>query len=101
MEWSLTALSVTLTAIDLKKFKVFSMILYIFMGWGIAFFLKQAILVLGMPGFRWLLGGGVAYTVGAVLFGLGKKIPWLHAVFHLFVIIGSALHYIAIMGYVY
>ena len=101
MEWGLTALAVTLTAIDLKKYKVFSMILYIFMGWGIVFFLKQAILLLGMAGFWWLLAGGIAYTIGAVLFGLGKKIPWMHAVFHLFVITGSALHYIAIMGYVY
>ena len=101
MEWSLTALAVTLTAIDLKKYKVFSMICYIFMGWGIAFFLPLAMEVMTMPGFGWLLAGGIAYTIGAVLFGLGKKLPWMHAVFHIFVILGSALQYVAILLYVY
>ena len=101
MEWGLTALAVTLTAIDLKKYKVFSMVCYIFMGWGIIFFLPQAMHVMTAPGFWWLLLGGIAYTIGAVLFGIGKKIPWMHAVFHIFVILGSALQYVAILGYVY
>jgi len=101
MEWGLTALAVTLTAIDLKKYQIFSMICYIFMGWGIIFFLRQTIQVMTVSGFGWLLAGGIAYTVGAVLFGLGKKVPWMHAVFHLFVILGSAFQYIALMGYLY
>ena len=101
MQWSLTALAVTLTAIDLKKYKVFSMICYIFMGWGIIFFLPQAMQVMTKPGFYWLLAGGIAYTIGAVLFGLGKKLPWMHAVFHIFVILGSAFQYVAILFYVY
>ena len=101
MEWGLAALAVTLTAIDLKKYKVFSMVCYIFMGWGIAFFLPQAMEVMTMSGFEWLLWGGIAYTIGAVLFGIGKKIPWMHAVFHVFVILGSFLQYMAILLYVY
>ena len=101
MEWGLTALAVTLTAIDLRKYKVFSMICYIFMGWGIIFFLPQAMTAMTAPGFYWLLAGGIAYTIGAVLFGLGKKLPWMHAVFHIFVILGSALQYAAILWYVY
>lgn len=101
MEWGLTSLAVTLTAIDLRRYRVFSMICYIFMGWGIAFFLPQAIEVMTKTGFYWLLAGGIAYTIGAVLFGLGKKVPWMHAVFHIFVILGSALQYIAIVLYVY
>lgn len=101
MQWVLTAMAVTLTAIDLKKHKVFSMICYIFMGWGIIFFLPQAMTVMTKPGFYLLLAGGIAYTVGAVLFGLGKKIRWMHAVFHIFVILGSAFQYFAILFYVY
>ena len=77
------------------------MVCYIFMGWGIAFFLKQAMDVMTMEGFRWLLAGGIAYTIGAILFGIGKKVPWMHAIFHLFVIMGSAFQYIAILRYVY
>ena len=100
-EWGLTALAVTLTAIDLKKYRVFSMICYIFMGWGIVFFLPQAMHIMTTSGFLWLLAGGIAYTIGAVLFGLGKKLRWMHAVFHIFVILGSALQYVAILLYVY
>lgn len=101
MQWLLTALAVTLTAIDLHKFNVFSMICYIFMGWGIIFFLPQAMAVMTKPGFYWLLAGGIAYTIGAVLFGIGKKIPWMHAVFHIFVILGSLFQYLAIVLYLY
>ena len=101
MQWILTALAVTLTAIDLKKYKVFSMVCYIFMGWGIIFFLPQAMAVMTKPGFYWLLAGGIVYTIGAVLFGIGKKIPWMHAVFHIFVILGSLFQYLAIVLYLY
>ena len=100
-QWALTALAVTLTAIDLHKYKVFSMICYIAMGWGIIFFLPQTIQVMTQAGFCWLLAGGIAYTIGAVLFGLGKKLPWMHAVFHIFVILGSAFQYVAILLHVY
>ena len=101
MQWALTALAVTLTAIDLKKYKAFSMTCYICMGWGIILFMKQAMAVMTMPGFYWLLAGGIAYTIGAVLFGLGKKLPWMHSVFHIFVILGSLFQYLAIVLYLY
>ena len=101
MQWVLAILAVTLTAIDLKRYQVFSMVCYIFMGWGIIFFLPQAITVMTRSGFYWLLAGGIAYTIGAVLFGLGKKLPWMHAVFHIFVILGSLFQYLAIVLYLY
>ena len=100
MQWSLTAIAVTLTAIDLKKYQIFSMVCYIFMGWGIIFFLPQTIDVVGRGGFSLLLAGGIAYTIGAILFGLGKKLKWMHAVFHIFVILGSVFQYFAIIFYV-
>ena len=101
MQWVLAILAVTLTAIDLKRYQVFSMVCYIFMGWGIIFFLPQAMTVMTRSGFYWLLAGGIAYTIGAVLFGLGKKLPWMHAVFHIFVILGSLFQYLAIVLYLY
>ena len=101
MQWGLAAIAVTLTAIDLKKYTVFSMICYIFMGWGIIFFLPQTMTVMTKAGFYWLLAGGIAYTIGAVLFGLGKKLRWMHGVFHIFVILGSLFQYFAILRYVY
>lgn len=99
-EWALAALACTLTAIDLKKYNAFSMICYIAMGWGIVFFMPQARQVLTMEGLLWLLGGGVAYTLGAILYGIGSKIHWIHSVFHIFVVLGSLGHFVAIFRYV-
>ena len=99
-EWGLALLAATFTAIDLKKYNVFSMICYIAMGWGIIFFLPQALAVLTKPGFLLLLSGGIAYTVGAVLYGIGAKTRWFHSVFHIFVVLGSILQAFAIILYV-
>ncbi len=99
-QWVLTALAVTLTAIDLKKYNVFSMICYICMGWAILPFMGQAQSVLGSAGFGFLLAGGIAYTVGAILYGIGSKKHWFHSIFHIFVVLGSALQLICIVFYV-
>lgn len=99
LEWGLTALAVTLTAIDLKKYSVFSMICYIGMGWAIIPFYRQVMETMTGTGFLFLLSGGIAYTIGAVLYGLGKKKKWMHSVFHIFVVIGSVLQFISIFFY--
>lgn len=99
-QWMLTALAVTLTAIDLKKYNVFSMICYICMGWAILPFMRQALQVLTEPGFAFLLAGGIAYTVGSILYGIGSKKHWFHSIFHIFVVLGSALQLICIVFYV-
>lgn len=99
IEWGLTALAVTLTAIDLKKYQTFSMVCYIGMGWCIIMAIKPTIAALTMDGFLWILAGGIAYTVGSVLYGVGKKVRYMHSVFHLFVIAGSFLQFIGIIFY--
>ena len=99
-EWLLAALAATLTAIDLKKYSVFSMICYIGMGWGIIFFLRETVSLMTVPGFVLLLSGGIAYTIGAVLYGIGGKKHWMHSVFHIFTVIGSLLQFLAIYLYV-
>ncbi len=96
LEWVLAAVAVTLTAIDLRRYRVFSMICYIGMGWAIIFFLRPVMEVLTARGFGLLLAGGIAYTVGAILYGLGVKKRWMHSVFHLFVLAGSILHFLCI-----
>ena len=95
-EWALVALATTLTAIDLKKYEVFSMICYIGMGWAVIPFWRQTLEVLTGAGFGLLLAGGIAYTIGSVLYGLGKKKKWMHSVFHIFVILGSLLQFFAV-----
>lgn len=95
-QWGLAALAITLTAIDLEKYNVFSMVCYIGMGWMALLFVPQLTAALTATGFYWLLAGGIAYTVGAVLYGLGSRKKWLHSVFHIFVVLGSFLQFIAI-----
>lgn len=98
-QWTLTAIAVTLTAIDLKKYNVFSMICYVGMGWAIAPYIPQAIQALSYPGFMLLLSGGISYTFGAILYGIGSKVHWMHSVFHIFVVIGSLLQFLSILFY--
>ncbi len=99
-QWGLAALAITLTAIDLKKYNVFSMICYICMGWAVLPFMPQLRAVLGQFGFAFLLAGGIAYTIGAILYGIGSKKHWFHSVFHIFVVLGSALQLVCIAFYV-
>ncbi len=97
---ALTAVAVTFTAIDLKKYRVLSMICYVGLGWSIVFAASPAMRAIPTPGVILLVAGGVAYTLGAVLYGLGKRIPYMHAVFHLFVIAGTVLQFFCILLYV-
>lgn len=95
-QWGLTALAVTLTAIDLKKYNVFSMICYIAMGWAILPFASYARSALTDTGFSLLLTGGILYSFGAILYGIGSKVKWFHSVFHIFVVLGSLFQFLAI-----
>ena len=98
--WGLSAIAITLTAIDLKRYAVFSMICYIGMGWCIVVKIPLLIQAVGWGGFWLILLGGLCYTVGAVLYGLGRTRRYMHSVFHLFVLAGSVLHLLAILIYV-
>lgn len=98
-EWSMVGIAASLTAIDLKKYAVFSMICYVGMGWAIVPFLRQVYTVLTGPGFFLLLFGGIAYTIGAVLYGLGRRRKWMHSIFHIFVVLGSILQFFAVLLY--
>lgn len=100
VEWGLTALAVTLTAIDLKQYRAFSMVCYIVMGWAVAAFLPETWAALTRPSFFLLLAGGISYTVGAILFGIGARRRYFHGAFHVFVLLGSLLHFLAIYLFV-
>lgn len=99
-QWLLAALSITLTAIDLKKYNIFSMICYIGTGWTILPFYRQAMTALTPPGFYLLLSGGIAYSLGAILYGIGARKHWFHSIFHIFVVLGSLLQFLSVFLYV-
>lgn len=100
--WGMAALGITLNAINLERFKVFSMICYLGMGWCVLAAVKPTIESIELGGLIFLLLGGIAYTVGALIYGLGKKSGrrYVHSVFHLFVVLGSLLQFFCILFYV-
>ena len=98
--WIFAILGIVLNAIDLKQFRVFSMICYIAMGWCIIFRIDLVIKSLGMTGFILILLGGIIYTFGTILYGIGRKVKYMHSMFHLCVVIGTLLQLIAIILYV-
>ncbi len=98
--WGIAILGIVLNSIDIKKFKKFSMICYLIMGWCIIVKANLLPELLGTKGFILLLLGGIAYTIGAVLYGLGKKRKYMHSVFHLFILLGSFLQFLCILLYV-
>ena len=96
--WGLSAVGILLNALDLKRFSKISMVLYIGLGWCIIFSLKAVITAIGVGGMVFLVLGGVAYTVGALFYKVKK--PYMHSVFHLFIVLGSILHFFCIFFYV-
>ena len=100
VQWGLVAFGVVFTAIDHNRFAKLSMICYIGMGWCIVLLLRAPVEAMGIAGFAWLIGGGILYTVGAGLYGIGKRKPFVHTIFHVFVNLGSLLQAICILFYV-
>ena len=98
--WGFAILGITLNSIDLKKYKVFSMICYLAMGWCIIVRGDLLPQLLGIPGFALLLAGGLVYTLGAILYGVGKKRKYVHSIFHICVFLGNLLHVLCVLLYV-
>jgi len=98
--WGLAIIGITLNAIDLKRFIVFSVICYLGMGWAAIIKINHLIEVLGMPFFILILIGGILYTVGVLFYALGRRKKYMHSIFHLFVIAASILHSVAIAIFV-
>ena len=97
--WGCAVLASVFTAIDLKQYRVFSMICYLAMGWCVIISLRDAVIAMTWPGFAYILGGGVAYTIGAVLYLIGKKKPYRHFVFHIFVLLAAIIQFAGIYLY--
>lgn len=89
--WGLAILGIVLNSIDLNKFKTFSIICYLIMGWCIIAKMNVVIEALGILGFSLLLLGGIVYTIGAIFYGIGHKKKWMHSVFHLACVIRKSI----------
>lgn len=98
--WGLAVIAATLTALDMKKYSKFSMACYIGMGWSILIAWDTALAAIDTAGIILLVGGGVVYTIGAAVYGIGKKHRYIHSLFHLFVLGGTVLQFLCIYLYV-
>lgn len=98
--WSMAILGLVLDALPRRGARVFPFIIYFVMGWLIMLALKPLLAALPFAGFLWLLTGGLFYTSGIVFYALDRRYPWMHGVWHLFVLAGSISHYVAILVYV-
>jgi hemolysin III len=99
VSWAMAATGVILKLFFTGKFNVLSTLMYVFMGWIIIFAIKPLVNSLSPEGLFWLFAGGIAYTTGAVIYSF-EKIKFNHAIFHLFVLLGSLCHFISVYFYV-
>ncbi|WP_412479058.1 PAQR family membrane homeostasis protein TrhA [Azonexus sp. IMCC34839] len=105
--WSLFGIVWTLAIVGMlqeikprSEARILSLVIYAVMGWIVLIAVKPLLASLGLAGFLWLAAGGVAYTVGIVFFAFDERFRHWHGIWHLFVIAGSLLHFIAILFYV-
>jgi hemolysin III len=98
--WSLAAIGILLEVFQKPGPRILSVILYAVMGWAVLAAINPLLENLGPAGFFWLAGGGVLYTLGIVFFAFDKRFRYWHGIWHLFVLAGSAFHFIAIRLYV-
>lgn len=98
--WGATIIGTILNSINVKKFNIVSNIAFIAMGWSIIYKIKTIMTIMHPTGFLLLVFGGVAYTAGVIFYVLGRKIKYMHSIFHLFILAGSILHFTSIVGYV-
>ncbi len=98
--WGIAILGIVLNAINLKKYKIISFISYLVLGWVIVFCYQPLKDNLDYSGILLLVAGGVVYTLGSIFYGFGKNVKYFHSIFHLFVLLGSILHFFAILLYV-
>ena len=97
--WGIAILGITLNAIDLKRFSKISVACYLLMGWAILSAIEPLRANLAPGGIALLVWGGVVYSVGAILYGIGSKVKYFHSIFHFFCLGGSVLHFLAIYQY--
>ena len=97
--WAMALCGVILKLFFTGRYQTLSTIMYVVMGWVVVFAIKPLLENLPATGLWWLLSGGISYTLGAVIFSL-NRIKFNHAIFHIFVLLGSFSHFIAIYFYV-
>ncbi|MNF56566.1 hemolysin-III related [compost metagenome] len=98
--WGLAVIGMLQEIKPRSEARILSIVIYAVMGWIVLVAVKPLLAALGTAGFTWLAAGGVFYTVGIIFFALDSRLRHAHGIWHLFVIAGSVLHFVAILFYV-
>ena len=94
-----TALGIVFTALDLERYQLAAVICQLLSGWSILMGVSNLRAALGLQGLIWMIAGGVMYSIGAILYGIGKNRKYCHSVFHVFCLLGTFCHFWAIYEY--
>ncbi|HEX7037292.1 MAG TPA: hemolysin III family protein [Pseudomonadales bacterium] len=97
--WGLASAGVVLKCLAGTRFPLLSTLLYLAMGWLVIGAAEPLFTRLPPAGLAWLAGGGAAYTLGVVFFALDERLRYAHFAWHLFVLAGTACHFVAVLGY--
>jgi hemolysin III len=97
--WGLSLLGIFFKIFWINRFKVLSVSVYLLMGWMAIVAIKPLVTMVPVGGVLWIVAGGLAYSVGVVFYAW-KKLPYSHAIWHIFVLGGSACHFFAVLFYV-
>ena len=97
--WSLSVFGILWKIFNVDRYQIISTLIYVAMGWLVVIAIKPLFLGIPLSGIAWLVAGGLFYTVGVIFFA-ANRIPYNHAIWHVFVLAGSICHYIAVMLYV-
>jgi hemolysin III len=97
--WFMTVLGIIFKTFFVNRFRIASTLAYIFMGWLVIFAIKPLFQALPGSGIAWFVAGGLAYTLGTIFYAW-KKLPFNHAIWHLFVLAGSVSHFMTVLFYV-
>ena len=97
--WTLAAAGVALKASGMASNPILSTTVYLLMGWVVVIAVNPLLSLVPTAGLLWLLAGGLCYTVGVVFFATDSQLRYGHAVWHLFVLAGTACHYFAVLWY--
>ena len=97
--WTITIIAIILNSINVDKYQLASVICHLLLGWGSLIIINPLIKASSLHAVWVLIIGGIIYTIGSILYGIGRKIPYMHSVFHFFVLGGSIIHFFFIYLY--
>jgi hemolysin III len=97
--WMLSFVGIIFKLFFVNKFQIISTIVYVLMGWIVVVAIKPMVAMIPLGCILWLVAGGLFYTTGVIFFAW-HKIPFNHAIWHVFVVAGSVCHFLAVIFYV-